>query len=82
MNAEEVMDGIEASVNAIDHYRMIARREEQKLVLLDADGTRWWVLLAEVRPELGHSAEDCPQRIERPETVIPASVFHGCQGEE
>lgn len=75
MDYESAVNAVRTSLAADDLNGLTV--EEGKLVVADEEGHRWAILLAALLPDPGHTAEECPDRIDRPEYTIPANTFHG-----
>lgn len=81
MHHDNVIENICRSIAVDDLNGLEVHEENGRLKLTDEDGGAWTLLVARVLPDPDHTAEECPQRLERPETTIPAAFYHGCQTE-
>lgn len=77
MDHNGVIDALHKSINVDDLNGLTATEKNGRITLTDSDGGTWRLVVVQVIPEPDHSAEDCPHKIERPETTLPAAVFHG-----
>lgn len=77
MDYIHAVKAVRRSIVADDSNGLKVEGREDKILVEDETGRHWVIMLVEVLPDPDHTAEECPDRLDKPEYTIPATVFHG-----